>query len=136
MLDDQIQQDFGKVLPGEQYLELASLVPRQTFGALDITAPQPDESTRFFMRDIGISRSVTYPLSFGFASQFFSSRVNPVEVLYASLPARLYFNASLVMPLLLPLLEQQNGSLYQFSASDIGQFSPPTESFFIHQCVL
>ena len=50
-------------------------------------------------------------------------RVNPVENLYAALPMFLYFNSSLVKPLLKPLLEQHASSSYtsSFAASDIGE---------------
>ena len=56
VLDDQIEQDSEKASLGGKYWALASLAARQTFGALDITAPQQDGSTRLFMRDIGFSR--------------------------------------------------------------------------------
>lgn len=46
-----------------------------------------------------------------------------MENLYAALPMFLYFNSSLVKPLLEPLLEQQASSSYtsSFAASDIGE---------------
>ena len=46
-----------------------------------------------------------------------------LENLYAALPMFLYFNSSLVKPLLEPLLEQQASSSYtsSFAASDIGE---------------
>lgn len=46
-----------------------------------------------------------------------------MEGLYAALPLFLYFNSSMVKPLLVPLLEQQNSSSYSasYAASDIGK---------------
>ncbi|TFY64799.1 hypothetical protein EVJ58_g2384 [Rhodofomes roseus] len=111
-LDSQIESAAANVSSGSQYYNMLSLAARQAFAALDLTTSSPggsDSSTRFFMKDIG-----------------YSSRVNPVETLYAALPMFLYFNASMVKPLLLPLLEQQNSSSYtaQYAASDIGTSYP------------
>lgn len=48
-------------------------------------------------------------------------RVTPVENLYAALPMFLYYNATLLKPLLVPLLEQQNNAAqYPYAAKDLG----------------
>ncbi|KAH9913165.1 uncharacterized protein B0H18DRAFT_1126524 [Fomitopsis serialis] len=105
-LDSQIQSAASEVSSGSQYYNMLSLAARQTYGALDLTTS--GGSTRFFMKDIG-----------------YSSRVTPVETLYAALPMFLYFNASMVKPFLLPLLEQQNTSYTaQYAARDIGTSYP------------
>ncbi|KAI0727370.1 hypothetical protein C8Q72DRAFT_463133 [Fomitopsis betulina] len=108
-LDAQIRQAAANIAPGNQYWNMLSLSARQVFGALDLTAPGSDGATRFFLKDIGLS-----------------GRVNPVSTLYAALPTFLYFNSSMVKPLLLPLLEQQNSSSYSasYAASDIGTSYP------------
>lgn len=53
-------------------------------------------------------------------------RVTPVETLYAALPMFLYYNATLLKPLLLPLLEQQNDAVqFPFASKDLGMFRSP-----------
>lgn len=54
-LDAQVRQAAAKVSPGSQYWNMLSLAARQVFGALDLTAPDSDGTTRFFMKDIGLS---------------------------------------------------------------------------------
>ena len=120
-MDVQIQQASAKSRLGDTYSTLASLAARQTFGAIDVTAPRSDGSMRFFMKDIGSSRQVILWLNIAFVYQLVGSRVNFVEAVYASFPALLYFNSSVVKPLLLPLLEQQSDASHPFAASDIGQ---------------
>ncbi|KAI0665950.1 hypothetical protein C8Q78DRAFT_985276 [Trametes maxima] len=101
-------------LVSSHYADLVSLVARQTFGALDITVPsgtigQPDPSdVQIFMKDIGSSDS--------------TERVTPVERLYAALPAFIYINASMLGPLLKPLLDAQaNFKGLQYAARDLGE---------------
>jgi hypothetical protein len=50
--------------------------------------------------------------------------VNPVNTMYAALPALLYVNASIVPYLLGPLLDYQSSSAYTntFAAPDLGMF--------------
>ena len=45
-----------------------------------------------------------------------------MEKMYAALPALLYVNASLVGPLLRPLLDAQDNLTTPYAAPDIGQF--------------
>ncbi|KAI0335019.1 hypothetical protein GY45DRAFT_1367055 [Cubamyces sp. BRFM 1775] len=99
------------------YADLISLVARQTLGSLEITVStdsmgQPNASdVRIFMKDAGTSTA--------------TERVNPVERIYAALPALLYFNASLVGPLLAPLLDaQDNLTNTPYAASDLGPAYP------------
>ncbi|KAJ8483513.1 hypothetical protein ONZ51_g4651 [Trametes cubensis] len=98
------------------YADLVSLATRQTLGSLDITVStdstgQPNASdVRIFMKDVG--------------SYVDTARVNPVERIYAALPALLYVNASLVGPLLKPLLDAQDNSTIPYAASDIGSAYP------------
>ena len=50
------------------------------------------------------------------------SRVTPVENLYTALPMFLYYNATLLKPLLIPLLEQQNNTAqYPYASKDLGK---------------
>lgn len=50
------------------------------------------------------------------------SRVTPVENLYAALPMFLYYNVTLLKPLLVPLLEQQNNTArYPYASKDLGK---------------
>ncbi|KAK7045353.1 hypothetical protein VNI00_007602 [Paramarasmius palmivorus] len=98
ILDDKILSEARKVSPN--YADLVSLSARQTFGGVE-TAVSSSGSARMFMKDVGISQ-----------------RVNPVEVIYASLPAYLYINATWGRYLLEPLLENQQSSLY--AAPDLG----------------
>ena len=126
-LDSQVLQAAANVSTGNQYWNMLSLAARQVFGALDLTAPGSDGTTRFFMKDIGRSRSACLPQSPSVWCSHIRRRVNPVENLYAALPIFLYFNSSMVKPLLEPLLEQQASSSYtsSFAASDIGEIETP-----------
>ena len=48
-------------------------------------------------------------------------RVTPVENLYAALPMFLYYNATLLKPLLIPLLEQQSKlDQFPYASKDLG----------------
>jgi len=95
----------------QNYTDLVTLAARQTFGGIDITVANGTDGnwnisdTMIFMKDIGVS-----------------SRVNPVEVLYAAFPIFLYLNASFAKRLLAPLLDFQDSALYTlpYAASDIG----------------
>ncbi|KAL1942377.1 hypothetical protein VTO73DRAFT_5979 [Trametes versicolor] len=114
-LDNAILRDASRI--SGQYADLVSLAARQMFGSLDITVSagtdgKPNASdTRIFMKDIAISAS--------------TGHVNPVEKIYAALPMLLYFNASLVGPLLSPLLDAQDGSAGEaYAAQDIGLAYP------------
>ncbi|KAI0335017.1 DUF1793-domain-containing protein [Cubamyces sp. BRFM 1775] len=100
------------------YVDLLSLATRQTLGSLDITVStdstgQPNASdVRIFMKDVGAATTSTL-------------RVTPVERFYASLPALLYVNASLVGPLLKPLLDAQDTLTdMPYAASDLGVAYP------------
>ncbi|KAH9830721.1 uncharacterized protein C8Q71DRAFT_319596 [Rhodofomes roseus] len=112
--DADIQSAASEISPQGELYDMLSLATRQVFSSLEITAPyqigQTGGATRIFMKDLGITR-----------------RVTPVETLYAALPMFLYFNnGSLVKPLLVPLLEQQNVSIsrYPSAAKDLGETFP------------
>ncbi|KAI0372113.1 DUF1793-domain-containing protein [Pilatotrama ljubarskyi] len=100
-----------------QYVDLVSLAARLVMATLDITVStdangMPNSSdVRVFMKDVG-SGSAT-------------GRVNPVERMYAALPALLYMNASLVGSLLVPLLDAQASSTgLPYAAQDLGLAYP------------
>ncbi|EPS95243.1 hypothetical protein FOMPIDRAFT_1054403 [Fomitopsis schrenkii] len=108
-LDAQVREEASKVSPDGQLFDMLSLATRQVFSSLEITAPvgQSDEA-RIFMKDMGMS-----------------GRVTPVENLYAALPMFLYYNATLLKPLLVPLLEQQNSAAqFPYAAKDLGTAFP------------
>ncbi|KAI0829799.1 hypothetical protein BC628DRAFT_1314099 [Trametes gibbosa] len=99
------------------YADLVSLATRSTMGSLDITVStgtdeRPNASdTRIFMKDI--------------ASTEQTGRVNPVEKMFGALPLLLYLNASLVGPLLSPLLDAQDNLVDPpYAAQDIGLAYP------------
>ncbi|KZT68277.1 hypothetical protein DAEQUDRAFT_337507 [Daedalea quercina L-15889] len=109
-LDERIREEALNISADGKLYDMLSLATRQVFSSLEITAPESaGGQARIFMKDMGLT-----------------NRVTPVENLYAALPMFLYFNASLVKPLLVPLLEQQNSSLGSFpsAASDIGSTFP------------
>ena len=57
-------------------------------------------------------------------SHHFKRRVNPVEKMYAALPAFLYLNASFVGCMLSPLLDvQERNSSLLYAAQDLGKIS-------------
>ncbi|KAI0633572.1 hypothetical protein C8Q77DRAFT_1217931 [Trametes polyzona] len=99
-----------------QYADLVSLAARQTLASLDITVStgtdgKPNASdVRIFMKDTGSPTT---------------GRVNPVEKMYSALPMLLCFNPSLVGPMLVPLLEAQDGPVGpQYAAQDLGLAYP------------
>ncbi|KAH9924482.1 uncharacterized protein B0H18DRAFT_1211906 [Fomitopsis serialis] len=109
-LDTQVRQAASNISASGKLFDMLSLATRQVFSSLEITAPyQSDNTTRIFMRDMGTSQ-----------------RVTPVERLYAALPMFLYYNATLVKLLLVPLLEQQNTSLgaFPYASKDLGSLFP------------
>lgn len=54
-----------------------------------------------------------------------SRRVSPVEEIYGALPLLLYLNASIVGPLLAPLLDAQYSTVGKLSAAqDLGMLYP------------
>ncbi|KAJ3793046.1 hypothetical protein GGU11DRAFT_437691 [Lentinula aff. detonsa] len=112
-LDNQIVSDASAISSG--YADLVSLASRQVMGGLEITVGT-DSNGRlnasdilFFMKDVGNSQ-----------------RTNPVEAMYASFPAILYFNASWAGYLLEPLMQLEQSSLYtqSFAAGDLGNAFP------------
>ncbi|KAH9914017.1 uncharacterized protein B0H18DRAFT_151561 [Fomitopsis serialis] len=109
-LDAQVRKAASNISADGKLFDMLSLATRQVFGSLEITAPhESDATTRIFMRDMGNSQ-----------------RVTPVEKLYAALPMFLYYNATLVKLLLVPLLEQQNTSLgaFPYASKDLGSLFP------------
>ncbi|KAH9914023.1 uncharacterized protein B0H18DRAFT_1125885 [Fomitopsis serialis] len=110
LLDTQVRGAASSISVDGKLHDMLSLATRQAFSSLEITAPHgSDGTTRIFMKDMGTSQ-----------------RVTPVEKLYAALPMFLYYNASLVKPLLVPLLEQQNTSLgaFPYASKDLGSSFP------------
>ncbi|KAK0203921.1 hypothetical protein DFS33DRAFT_1275044 [Desarmillaria ectypa] len=97
------------------YGDLVTLAARQTLASTDITVSKAADGSwnstdiKMFMKDIGSSR-----------------RVNPVDVMYASIPAFLHFNASWAGYLLEPLLDYQQSTLSQvlYAAPDLGEQYP------------
>ncbi|KAL7281458.1 hypothetical protein ACG7TL_004773 [Trametes sanguinea] len=113
--DEAIIGNASKISP--HYVDLVSLGLRQTMGSLDITVPTSSDGTpnasdvRIFMKDVGASSP--------------SGRVSPVERIYAALPALLYVNASLIKPLLAPLLDAQDFLTdVPYAAQDLGAAYP------------
>ena len=60
-IDAQVREDAFRVSPDGKLFDMLSLVTRQVFSSLEITAPrgQGDE-VRIFMKDMGMSKSVEY----------------------------------------------------------------------------
>ncbi|KAI0367422.1 DUF1793-domain-containing protein [Pilatotrama ljubarskyi] len=121
-LDQAIMADASKV--SAHYVDLVSLAARQTMGAFDITVStgsdgKPNASdVRIFMKDIGSSPTPSD-----------HERVNPVERMYAALPALVYLNASLLGPMLSPLLDaQENLTHLPYAAQDLGTAYPNATS--------
>ncbi|KIK65815.1 hypothetical protein GYMLUDRAFT_158671, partial [Collybiopsis luxurians FD-317 M1] len=112
-LDDMIVSDANKV--SSNYTDLVSLASRQVMAGMEITVGSDLDGnvnasdTLIFMKDTGNSQ-----------------RINPVEVIFAALPAILYFNASWVGYLLEPLLRYESSGLYteDFAAEDLGNDFP------------
>ncbi|KAK0496795.1 hypothetical protein EDD18DRAFT_1386124 [Armillaria luteobubalina] len=94
----------------DDYADLVGLAARQAL-AVDITVSK-DHDNRWNMSDV-----MTFMKGVGD-----SGRVNPVEILYASFPAYLYFNATWAGYLLEPLLRYQQPS--QYAAQDLGSSYP------------
>ncbi|KIK65807.1 hypothetical protein GYMLUDRAFT_1027401, partial [Collybiopsis luxurians FD-317 M1] len=113
VLDDRIMSDASKI--SSNLTDLVSLASRQIMAGMEVTVGigSDGQMNKFdvliFMKDIGDSK-----------------RTNPVEVLYAALPAILYFNASWAGYLLEPLLQYQSSGLYteDFAAEDLGNAFP------------
>ncbi|KAK0466308.1 uncharacterized protein EV420DRAFT_1617584 [Desarmillaria tabescens] len=111
-LDNKIMSDARRV--SDNYADLVALAARQAL-AVDITVSRDSNGqwntsdVMSFMRDMGDSR-----------------RVNPVEILYASFPAYLYFNTTWAGYLLEPLLRYQQSSQYTktYAAPDLGSSYP------------
>ncbi|KIM38969.1 hypothetical protein M413DRAFT_447329 [Hebeloma cylindrosporum] len=109
-LDTKIMIEASAVSP--EYVKLVSLGLRQTMGSMEFTtgnAKNNASDIKVFMKDVGVS-----------------GRVNPVNTMYAALPALLYLNASMVPYLLGPLLDYQSTSAYTntFAAPDLGTTYP------------
>ncbi|KAK0481514.1 hypothetical protein IW261DRAFT_1334456 [Armillaria novae-zelandiae] len=111
-LDNKTMSDAREI--SDNYADLVTLAARQAL-AVDITVSKDSEGQwntsdiMTFMRDVGNSR-----------------RVNPVEMLYASFPAYLYFNTTWAGYLIEPLLRYQQSSQYtkDFAAPDLGSLYP------------
>ncbi|KAK1226778.1 hypothetical protein PQX77_010239 [Marasmius sp. AFHP31] len=102
-LDNRIQTEALKISPF--YRDLVSVATRQTLAAVEtVVGPSPG-SIYMFMKDVGSS-----------------TRVSPVETLYAAFPAFLYINSTWCQYLLEPLLQYQSSSQYTkfYAAPDLG----------------
>ncbi|KAF7783398.1 hypothetical protein Agabi119p4_1422 [Agaricus bisporus var. burnettii] len=128
--DDGLLKAASAISP--EYAGIISLVTRQIFASMDITIGADERGraspsdVKIFMKDISVSK-----------------RVNPVEVIYAALPALLYFNPSIARDLLLPLFEFQSSSSYPngYASPDLGGGYPTirgntsnTEELAIEHC--
>ncbi|OSD07070.1 hypothetical protein PYCCODRAFT_1464180 [Trametes coccinea BRFM310] len=120
--DEAIVGNASKI--SSQYADLVSLALRQTMGALDFTvSTNPDGTTnasdvRVFMKDVNGNAQMP-------DGQFLHGRVNPVEKMYAAMPALLYVNASIIGFLLAPLLDAQDlVTDMSYAAQDIGVAYP------------
>ncbi|KAJ7195913.1 hypothetical protein GGX14DRAFT_674126 [Mycena pura] len=108
-LDQKLLQDAGRV--SSNYADLVSLATRQTMAGVELTVSKNGagewntSDVMAFMKDVGSSQ-----------------RVNPTEMIYAAMPALVYLNASIIGPLLEPLLQFQNSSQYEnpYAAPDLG----------------
>lgn len=134
-LDNQIINDAANIsLP---YIDLLSLVARQSMSAIEITlSKNPDGSLNqsdimAFMVDMGNVGHGLYD-SIWFAIHklevwHLAFSVNAVDVLYAAFPMYLYLNPDLGGYLLRPLLVAQDTSQYTqpYAAQGLGQFLPP-----------
>ncbi|KAF7378321.1 hypothetical protein MSAN_00258100 [Mycena sanguinolenta] len=108
-LDQKILQDARAI--SQNYADLVSLGARQAMAGIEITLSTFQNGSfdfsdvKAFMKDVGNSQ-----------------RVNPVEVIYAALPAYMYLEPNITGALLKPLLEYQNSSSYTspFAAPDLG----------------
>ncbi|KAL0952379.1 hypothetical protein HGRIS_006656 [Hohenbuehelia grisea] len=110
-IDQRIRSASSSI--SDNYSDLVSLVTSRVLGATELTVPVMADGSldssdiKIFMKDIG-----------------FSQRMNPVESLYAALPAFLFLNASLVGFVLEPLLDYQNHQDLPYALSDLGQSFP------------
>ncbi|KAJ8076169.1 hypothetical protein PM082_022154 [Marasmius tenuissimus] len=106
-LDEKIQTDSRKI--SSSYSDLVSLATRQTLAGVETVVGPSTDSIYMFMKDVGSS-----------------TRVNPVETLYAAFPAYLYINSTWCRYLLEPLFQYQSSSRYNksYAAPDLG-FSYP-----------
>ncbi|KAF7335620.1 hypothetical protein MVEN_02216900 [Mycena venus] len=121
-LDKQILQDARAV--SQDYADLVSLAARQAMAGIEITVAAENggyntSDVLAFMKDVGNSHA-------SLIADMDHRRVNPTETIYAAMPALIYLNASLIGPLLEPLLRFQNSSQYGnlYAASDLGTFYP------------
>ncbi|KAJ3526138.1 hypothetical protein NMY22_g10284 [Coprinellus aureogranulatus] len=109
-LDIKLKDDASRI--SSHYADLVSLSLRQTMGSIEISLPRPGfrqswntSDIQAFVRDNGVSK-----------------RANPVEVIYAAMPALLYLNPNILWYLLKPLLNFQSAAKYQnaYAAPDLG----------------
>ncbi|KAK7685160.1 hypothetical protein QCA50_011523 [Cerrena zonata] len=99
----------------EPYKDIVSLAARQTMASTELTIANGTDGRwnmsdiKMFMKDVGDS-----------------SRVNPVEKIYASFPFFLFINSTYAGQLLSPLLELQDSSSNDqaFAARDLGLSYP------------
>ncbi|KAL0578373.1 hypothetical protein V5O48_003625 [Marasmius crinis-equi] len=105
-LDDNVKTQAQKI--SSSYNDLVSLAARQTFAGVE-TAVGPSNSIFMFMKDVGST-----------------TRVNPVETLYAAFPTFLFVNPTWCRYLLEPLLQYESSSQYtkSYAAPDIGPAYP------------
>ncbi|KAF9062758.1 hypothetical protein BDP27DRAFT_1481547, partial [Rhodocollybia butyracea] len=112
-LDNRISNAATSI--SNNYSDLVSLASRQVMSTLEITVGVDlggqinNSDILIFMKDEGTSHLT-----------------NPLESLYAALPAFLYFNASWTGYMLKPMLQYESSELYtqSFAASDLGGTFP------------
>ncbi|TFK28415.1 hypothetical protein FA15DRAFT_753532 [Coprinopsis marcescibilis] len=132
-LETTIMREAGAV--STEYSDLVALSLRQTMAAVEITLPQLgvlDEAgwntsdVQAFMRDTGVS-----------------ARGNPVETMYAAMPALLYLNPTILQMLLKPLFKFQASDEYRnvYASYDLGSTytwamgnNSNTESLAVESC--
>ncbi|KAI0744211.1 hypothetical protein C8Q80DRAFT_1220875 [Daedaleopsis nitida] len=112
-LDNKIMADAAKI--SSKLVDLVSLGARQTFAAMDITVLGGSKGSinasdvKIFMKDNGAT----------------TTRVSPVERMFAAFPALIYANASFGGSLLAPLLESQDSLTgQQYAIQDLGTTYP------------
>ncbi|KAF9007841.1 hypothetical protein BDQ17DRAFT_1323784 [Cyathus striatus] len=111
--DSQVMAAGEAISP--KYRDLLSVSLRQTMASMDITVLRQHDGS------LGVSNVKTFMKDIGM-----SARVNPVETMYAALPAIPYVNATLAGPLLELLLEYQSSSEYTnaYAAPDLSTTYP------------
>ncbi|KAI0088389.1 hypothetical protein BDY19DRAFT_195871 [Irpex rosettiformis] len=116
---------------GSDYANLLSLSTRQAMAAIEYTLPKGSSSDpgqlntsdiKAFVKDMGYVGTADPPTS----DLTHPASVNPVDVMYAAMPAYLYLNPNILGYLLRPLLEFQDSAQYTnpYAAQNLGSSFP------------